>query len=113
MSNPREENKTKYYYYIAAIISLILSILFVIKFIPQDSASYLFVISTLFVVFIFVFFGWTLVSAFQENSPPIVKFFEGVFSNISSYQRDQEVHVRVASDTQIAVKTLFNKFSLL
>jgi miniconductance mechanosensitive channel len=113
MSNPREENKTKYYYYIAAIISLILAILFVIKFIPQDSVSYLSVISTLFVVFIFVFFGWTLVSAFQENSPPIVKFFEGVFSNISSYQGDQEVHVRVASDTQIAVKTLFNKFSLL
>jgi len=112
MSNPREENKTKYYY-IAAIISLILAILFVIKFIPQDSVSYLSVISTLFVVFSFVFFGWTLVSAFQENSPPIVKFFEGVFSNISSYQGDQEVHVRVASNAQIAVKTLFNKFSLL
>ena len=111
MSNPIEENIM---YGITAILSIILAILFVIKFIPQDSVSYyLFVISTLFVVFIFVFFGWTLVSAFQENSPPIVKFFEGVFSNISSYQRDQEVHVRVASDTQIAVKTLFNKFSLL
>ena len=112
MSNPREENKTKYYY-IAAIISIIFAILFVYKFITKDNTGVSYYPLTLGVFFIFVFFGWTLVSAFQENSPPIVKFFEGVFSNISSYQGDQEVHVRVASDTQIWVKTLFNKFSLL
>jgi len=112
MSNPREENKTKYYY-IAAIISIIFAILFVYKFITKDNTGVSYYPLTLGVFFIFVFFGWTLVSAFQENSPPIVKFFEGVFSNISSYQGDQEVHVRVASNAQIAVKTLFNKFSLL
>ena len=110
MSNPIEENIM---YGITAILSIILAILFVNEFIsPDTSVSYLPVIPWfLGFFFIFVFFCWTIVSAFQENSPPIVKFFEGVFSNISSYQRDQEVHVRVASDTQIAVKTLFNKFS--